>query len=317
MTPPREDVTVGVDIGGTSTRIVVFSGAGEQIEASTAPTPIGGPALVHHLGDGITTSVAGVAGRLTRVGVGIPGGVDDEGTVSMALNIGIEQPWPLRSLLETRLGVPVRVENDVNAAALGAHVRLGAAPGTSLAYLSIGTGFAAGFVIDGEIVRGALGAAGEIGHIPLPGGNAPCVCGQIGCIETVASGRALIGRMQAVGMDGRADELWSAADAGHPQAIAIRDDAVAALAWCCQVVLLMLDVDRIVIGGGVGIKLGRRLIDPITDALAERERTSPFLASIGMSRRVTLSPTGIEVGALGADRSARRSGSGGPAGSSP
>ncbi len=79
----------------------------------------------------------------------------------------------------------------------------------------------------------------------------------------------------------------------------------------------MLDVDRIVIGGGVGIKLGRRLIDPITDALAERERTSPFLASIGMSRRVTLSPTGIEVGALGADRSARRSGSEGPAGTSP
>jgi predicted NBD/HSP70 family sugar kinase len=311
MTPPRHDVagdgvTVGVDVGGTSTRIVVFSGAGEQIEASTAPTPLGGPALVHHLGDGIASSVAGVAGRLTRVGVGVPGGVDDDGTVSMALNIGIEQPWPLGSLLESRLGVPVRIENDVNAAALGAHVRLGAATGTSLAYLSIGTGFAAGFVVGGEIVRGALGAAGEIGHIPLPGGDAPCVCGQIGCIETVASGRALIARMRSAGIEGRAGELWSAADAGHPQAIAIRDDAVAALAWCCQVVLLMLDVDRIVIGGGVGIGLGPRLIEPIAAALGERERMSPFLASIGMSRRVTLSPSGIEVGALGADRSARR-----------
>ena len=99
-------------------------------------------------------------------------------------------------------------------------------------------------------------------------------------------------RMRAAGIDGRADDLWAAADAGHAAAIAIRDDAVAALAWCCQAVLLMLDVDRIVIGGGVGIGLGRRLIDPITAALAEREQRSPFLASIGLSQRLITSPTG-------------------------
>jgi predicted NBD/HSP70 family sugar kinase len=100
--------------------------------------------------------------------------------------------------------------------------------------------------------------------------------------------------------------LWSAADAGHAAAIAIRDDAVGALAWCCQAMLLMLDVDRIVIGGGVGIGLGQRLIDPIAAELAAREEQSPFLASIGLSRRLITSPGGIEVGALGADRSARR-----------
>ena len=306
MTPPPDDVTVGVDVGGTSTRVVVFSRSGEQLDSTTSATPFGGTALLDHLEAGITTSVERSGGQLTRVGVGIPGGVGFDGTVSMALNIGIEQPLPFGSMLGTRLGVPVHVENDVNAAALGAHVRLGAEADTSLAYLSIGTGFAAGFVIGGDIARGSLGAAGEIGHIPLPGGAAPCLCGQVGCIETVASGRALIARMRAVGLDGRADELWNAADGGHTSAIAIRDDAVAALAWCCQVVLLMLDVDRIVIGGGVGVKLGRRLIDPITEALSERELRSPFLASFGLSRRLTASPTGIEVGALGADRSARR-----------
>jgi predicted NBD/HSP70 family sugar kinase len=306
MTPSRDEVTVGVDVGGTSTRIVVFSGAGEQLDSTTSATPIGGPALLDHLEEGIATPVERLGGQLTRVGVGMPGGVGLDGTVSMALNIGIEQPLPFGSLLGSRLGVPVHVENDVNAAALGAHVRLGAERDTSLAYLSIGTGFAAGFVIGGEIARGSLGAAGEIGHIPLPGGDAPCVCGQVGCIETVASGRALIARMRAVGLDGRAHELWNAADTGHAAAISIRDEAVAALAWCCQVVLLMLDVDRIVIGGGVGNKLGRRLIDPITEALSKREVQSPFLASFGLSRRLTPSPTGIEVGALGADRSARR-----------
>ena len=203
----------------------------------------------------------------------------------MALNIGIEQPLAARSAARVaprRAGA--RRERRQRRPRSGPRAaRRGRRP--SLAYLSIGTGFAAGFVIDGEIVRGSLGAAGEIGHIPFPDGDAPCVCGQIGCIETVASGRALIARMPAAGIDGRADELWSAADAGHHAAIAIRDDAVAALAWCCQVVLLMLDVDRIVIGGGVGIELGRRA-DRSDHRGARRARAaSPFLASIGISRR--------------------------------
>ena len=304
---PRHDVTVGVDVGGTSTRIVVFSDVGEQIEARTSATPLGGSALLAHLGDGIADTVGVDSRRLTGVGVGIPGGVAGDGTVSMALNIGIEQPLPLGPMLSSRLGVPVRVENDVNAAALGAYVRLGCLTGSSLAYLSIGTGLAAGLVIDGEIVRGSRGAAGEIGHIPLPHGDEPCQCGQIGCVETVASGRALIGRMRAAGIQGRADDLWNAADAGNTAAAEIRDQAVAAIAWSCQAMLLMLDVDRIVIGGGVGIGLGHRLIDPIAAALAAREQQSPFLASIGLGQRLLASPTGIEVGALGADRSARRS----------
>ena len=307
MTPPVETVTVGVDVGGTSTRIVLFDDEGDQIDVRTSATPLGGAALVAHLGAGITDAVEANAGRLAGVGVGIPGGVAGDGTVSMALNIGIEQPLPLGPLLASQLGVPVRVENDVNAAALGAHVRFGCDAGSSLAYLSIGTGLAAGFVIDGTIARGSRGAAGEIGHIPLPHGDQRCQCGQVGCVETVASGRALTARMRAAGIDGRADDLWAAADAGSQRAVAIRDDAVAALAWCCQLMLLMLDVDRIVIGGGVGIGLGERLIGPITATLGEHEQRSPFLASIDLSRRLIASPTGVEVGALGADRAARRS----------
>ena len=82
MTPRHEDVTVGVDVGGTSTRIVVFSDVGEQIDARTSATPVGGTALLDHLGDGIAESVAVDSRRLTGVGVGIPGGVAGDGTVT-------------------------------------------------------------------------------------------------------------------------------------------------------------------------------------------------------------------------------------------
>ena len=94
-------------------------------------------------------------------------------------------------MVSERTGLAVHVENDVNAAALGAfaHLRLG--PDASLAYVNVGTGIAAGFVLGGRLWRGASGAAGEIGHIPMWSHGADCACGQRGCAEAVGSGRAV------------------------------------------------------------------------------------------------------------------------------
>jgi len=301
-----QDVSVGVDVGGTSTRIMVFDAAGTELGATRSQTPRGGDALVEHLADGIAAAFPAHGDRLVGVGVGIPGGVHD-GVVSMALNIGIEQPLPIARLLAARLGVPVSVENDVNAAAFGAFVERAGERASSLAYLSIGTGFAAGLVIDGEIVRGAFGAAGEIGHIRVPsGGSVRCVCGQQGCVEAVLSGRALIERMQSAGLEGRAEQLWQAADAGIAAAVTIRDDAVSALAWCCQTVTLLLDVETIVVGGGVGLKLNDRLITRVRGELNEDAERSGLLAASRVADRVIASPAGVEVGARGADQLARR-----------
>lgn len=294
---------IGVDIGGTTTRVVAFDAASVPLAIEIAPTVRRPGPLLDDLAQRITALVERMGGSPRTIGVGIPGSVRD-GVVAMALNVGIDGPVPLAHDLATRLEVPVWVENDVNAAALGAHLTLGADPSSSLTYLSIGTGFAAGTVIAGDVVRGAMGAAGEIGHVSMPGRVDRCVCGQTGCVEAIASGSAVVARMRLAGMAGGVVELWDRADAGDVVAAEIRTDVVDALAWSSRLPCLLLDVDLVVLGGGVAVALGDRLVDSVRSTLAHRERTSPFLATVGVGDRLRLTAAGVEVGALGAHRAA-------------
>jgi glucokinase len=298
---------IGIDVGGTSTRLVVFEGDGRVAHESAGATPSGPTALVRHLVDIIAAAFDVVDERPPSIGIGIPGGVHN-GVVTNALNLGIVDPLPLADVLTDHFSVPVTLENDVNAAALGAWSRLESTwptPLRSMTYLSIGTGFAAGTIVDGTVIRGGRGLAGEIGHIPFPHDNTVCACGQRGCIETVVSGQALVARMSAVGLTGTAIDLWNAADRGHPSAEAMRDEFVDALAWSSQLAGMLLDVDSIVIGGGVGIALGDLLVDRVIARLVERQDAAPLLASIALSRRVVTAPADVELGALGAHLAAR------------
>jgi predicted NBD/HSP70 family sugar kinase len=295
-------LSVGVDIGGTTTRTVFYDAAGRAVHTAVSSTPRGPAALLDHIADEIDRGRDGHL--LSHIGIGVPGAVLD-GTVTMALNVGIESPLAIGPELTRRLGAPVNVENDVNAAALGAHLYLDRNDeGGSLAYVSIGTGVAAGLVIDGRIVRGAGGVAGEIGHIPMTGNARRCVCGQTGCIETVASGSALRTRMHEAGVIGDAAALWSAADEGDERARSIRDDAVVALAWGCYVTMLLVDVERVVIGGGVGVALGERMVAPLRERLRTFGEHSPFVRSLRLPDRLVAAPPDVELGALGAERSA-------------
>jgi glucokinase len=296
---------IGVDIGGTTTRVVAFDANSAPVAIDVAPTVRRPGPLLDDLARRITSVAERVDGAPRTIGVGIPGSVRD-GVVAMALNVGIDGPVPLADDLAARLNLPVWVENDVNAAALGAQIALGADRTGSLTYLSVGTGFAAGTVIAGEVVRGVKGAAGEIGHVSMPGRDDPCVCGQTGCIEAIASGSAVVARMRLAGIAGGVVELWDAADAGHLAAAAIRTDVVDALAWSSQLACLLLDVDLVVLGGGVGVALGPRLVDSVRATLAQRERTSPFLATVAVGDRIRLTADDVEVGALGAHCAALR-----------
>jgi glucokinase len=182
---------VGLDIGGTKAHAVAVDENGAVVQQLRLPTGFGADAV---LGTAIAavTQLAALADRsasdFLSIGVGIPGAVDsDTGRVAHAVNLGLENLELGRGLNE-QFGIPVRVENDVNAAAFGAyHLLSRQRAGTvqrsgadSMAYLNLGTGLAAGLVLDGRLWRGSRGTAGEIGHIPVDPNGPLCTCGQSG-----------------------------------------------------------------------------------------------------------------------------------------
>jgi predicted NBD/HSP70 family sugar kinase len=213
------------------------------------------------------------------------------------VNLGVDGDWvPLRAELEARLGVHVAVENDVNVATLGAVALSGI---RDLVYLSIGTGLAAGLVLDGVLRRGATGAAGEIGHVPIDPHGAVCQCGQRGCLETVASGRALGEAWPSTGDVPPAQALFAAAAAGDPAAVAVRDRFAAGVADAVRTLCLSVDPATIVLGGGVS-HLGPPLVEAVADALRAQAASSPFLASLDLAARIRVVPDDQPVAAIGA-----------------
>ena len=289
---------VGLDIGGTKTHGVVLGEEGSilaQVRESTRPGADGVVATAARVFDALQRETGG---PLTgRVGVGVPGLVDVErGMLRHAVNLGVNgDDLPLRDLLAERLGMPVVLENDVNAAALAARAVVGA---DDVVYLSVGTGLAAGLVIDGRLRRGEHGAAGEIGHVPVDPHGAPCGCGQTGCLETIASGRALA--LAWPTPDGPpAAALFAAAAAGDPAAVAARDRFCWGVASAVRVLALTIDPQCIVLGGGVS-EVGAPLREGVVRQLELLAEGSPFLTSLALTDRVAMLPRHYPVAAVGA-----------------
>ncbi|MEI5584257.1 MULTISPECIES: ROK family protein [unclassified Agromyces] len=295
---------LGIDIGGTKTAAVAIGDDGALSDQVRMPTGFGADAVVDTALRTVErmSQLAGVDARAFRsIGIGIPGSVDSAtGRVAHAVNLGLEG-LDLGPQLADRLGVDVRIENDVNAAALGAHHLLGLADGTrahSMAYLNLGTGLAAGIVLDGHLLRGRRGVAGEIGHIPVDPAGAACPCGQRGCLETVASGSALAALWP--GTDRHPSlELFDRADAGDPAALAVRERFLTGVASAVRLLALTTDVDDIVIGGGLAA-LGERLLAGTRRVLSGWAADSAFLASLDLAPRVQVIPRGFPAAAVGA-----------------
>jgi glucokinase len=300
---PPAVVRVGVDVGGTKTDAVAVDAAGTVLGEIRLPTGFGADAVLASTVEAVTVLAdrLGVQPRdFSSLGIGIPGSVDSgTGRVTHAVNLGLEG-LELGSELTARLGLAARVENDVNAAALGAYALLSGRRHTisSMAYLNLGTGLAAGLVLDGELRRGSRGNAGEIGHIPVDPEGQLCPCGQRGCLETVASGSAIT-RQWLTDHPRPVQALVEAADAGDPEAVAVRDRLVVGIASAVRLLVLTVDVDSVVIGGGIS-SLGDPLLSRVREVLTGWAAASPFLASLDLADRVRLLPPGFPAAAVGA-----------------
>lgn len=301
---------VGLDIGGTKTAALVVDDAGRVLGEVVQPTDVATPdRLVAAVVDTVDRALAmtgATRSALVAAGVGVPGQVDPTtGTVRMAVNLNLREPYPLRDALQTALGVPVTMENDVRTAAWGAYHRANSVrPIASLAYLSIGTGIAAGLVLGGRLYRGAGGMAGEIGHVPMDPSGPRCVCGSYGCLEAFAAGPAIA----AYAADLLPTRDGSPLTTGQVYALAAQGDSTAGrviarassyLARAVYLLVMTYDVEQVVLGGGV-TRAGMAFEQPLRQALAALRDDSPLAAAMLPEEKVVVVSTDFNAGVVGA-----------------
>ena len=310
QTTELSDVVIGVDVGGTKTHAAAFDRHFNVIADLNVPTLTGG---VDQVGAGIISTVAALqpdGQQLKGVGIGLPGIVDSSaGSVRHAINLGIgEDALDIVSRLNATLGASCWIANDVNAAALGVYeILLRDNRGLrDLVYLSIGTGIAAGVILDGRIYRGHTGYAGDIGHFPVDPDGPQCACGLQGCLEAVASGPALARQWPPSGQHSSVEALFAAADRGDDKATLILRRAVDHLTRAIHVLTLTFDVDRIVIGGGVADVGASLLMDALGEGLGRLQSPSLWTRALNLPERIMLKPPG-PVGVIGAAALTRQS----------
>lgn len=260
-------LVAAVDIGGTTIKSALVDSSFNIVTTATAPTPrfdSTGKESVRAIAQLIET--LSLKGKVSSVGVGIPGVFDDENCVSRwAGNLGWKD-LAIGDLLRNELNLPVAFDHDVRAGAL-AELRAGVALGMKNAtFIAIGTGISAGLIIDGAI-RSAGGYAGEIGHLNV-GHSYQCVCGKLGCLEAISSAQAIsTAYAKHSGQNGvSAERVVSLATAGDPIASRVWNDALNSLATVCETLITILAPDVIVFGGGLS-HAGAALTDPISNSL--------------------------------------------------
>ena len=314
MTAAQDRASViGVDLGGTRLRAARIDADGRVLAAERQPTDrSGGP-------DGVMRQIERMVGRLRddttlALGIGIPGAID--APAGLVLNIPALPGWtavPLAARLEARLNMPCRLENDAKAATLG-EWHAGAGRGyRNFVYVTVSTGIGSAAVVDGRLLRGAGGLAGEIGHTRVTDQPVRCACGLTGCWQAVASGAALDGRARRIAADDPDSAVarlaaGSPATGAHVGAAARTGDPAALKALCDHAELLGIGLanlqhvyapDRIVVGGGVSA-----LLDLMQEDLQRtlRARLLPGFAPASVVRAAL----GDDAGLVGAAWQARR-----------
>ena len=279
---------LGLDVGGTKIAAAVLDGDGTVLETATVPTPRGGDAVVGLIAGVVAAHAA--ARPLAGVGLAVPGDVDPAtGVITSAPNIG----WAGVDLAGRIAGlVPeaasIHVANDANAAAWAEYRFGGHRRGDAFAMITVGTGLGGGFVLNGRLLRGATGAAGEIGHLPLVAASdgEACPCGSRGCWERYASGTALRRAAVAAGWDGPAPshEVLAAAGA-DPAARAVVDRVAQHLVRGISYLAAALNPETVILGGGLGtdprfLAIAQEALDAV-EVTRPRSRPTLEAATLG------------------------------------
>jgi glucokinase len=281
-------VVVGVDIGGTKVAAGLVNGEGEILARNRTPmlttgAPSNGLTAVSTAIRGLFTD-ASSQNQISAIGICAPGPLNPTtGVIINPPNLPIWHNYPLAEEMHRAYKVPIRVDNDANAAAL-AEAKWGAGRGyRNIFYATVGTGIGTGIILDGRIFHGKTGAAAEGGHLGIDYNGPLCNCGKHGCIETLAAGPAIArrarhkleqnpksvlwemagGDIQAVSseMVGRAHAL------NDPVAKEVMRETLDLLAYWLGSIIDLLEPDAIVIGGGVS-----SLLAPFLDEIRERWR---------------------------------------------
>ncbi|MEO6987859.1 MAG: ROK family protein [Aquihabitans sp.] len=277
-------VVCGFDLGGTKLLGLVVDRDGEKpLAVEQVPTPTTVDDLVNAVVDMNRRLLAAVGddAELVAVGMGAPGLVDRAGVLRYGPHLPGIVDVPLSEALSERLGVPAAIDNDANCAAWAEHER-GASRGMNHSVMvTLGTGIGGGITVNGELLRGAHGFSGEIGHMVVDPNGPPCPCGRRGCWERFGSGSGL-GRLAREAADAGSatrmielaggdpaqvtgEHVTQAAGEGDAEAQAVLDRFAWWVALGLANLVNMLDSEIVVLGGGL-VAAGDLLLDPVRAA---------------------------------------------------
>ena len=305
---------IGVDVGGTTVKLGLFELTGEVVckwEISSRRED-NGSKILPDVADSIKKVLAerqlGLA-DIVGVGLGVPGPVMESGYVETCVNLGWRDVNPAGELSAELDGLPVRIGNDANVAALGEMWQGGGKGYKDVVMVTLGTGVGGGVILDEKIIAGKHGLAGEIGHIHVRDEETEsCNCGGVGCLEQIASATGIAREakrklaadngeslMRQYGDEITAKDVLDAAKAGDAMALAVVDTVGRYLGLILSQLTMTIDPERFVIGGGVS-KAGQFLIETIDRHYQKYTPISKNKGTIGLAE------LGNDAGIYGAAR---------------
>lgn len=311
-----EKKLIGVDLGGTTIKFAILTADGDIQQKWSIETNVlaDGQMIIPDIVDSINHHLKMyemTADQFSGIGLGSPGTINfKEGTIKGAYNLNwTNSVYPVRDI-EKGTGIPVTIENDANVAALGERWKGAGNNADDVVFVTLGTGVGGGIIANGNILHGASGAAGEIGHVTVEPDGFLCTCGKRGCLETIASATGIVhvardraseyagdSELKAMlddGQDISAKDVFDLAKKNDDLASIVADYVCDSLGFALANIANSLNPKYVVIGGGVSAA-GDFLLDKVNKAMRVNE-----FATIKDSTELRLASLGNGAGVIGA-----------------